>query len=188
MNTEWPKGNCPQYYASRDELSIISELLFKGSCLVIPTSMRPEMLQRIHEGHLGVEKFKAMARATLFWPEICSDIHILISSCPVCLKRRYKQPKEPMIIVNDALGPWEKIGVEHFELNGKDILTNYPEIAILASTSAACVITHVKSFFARHGNTRRVISDNEPQFAAYEFKYFANTYGFQHITSSPYYA
>ena len=56
MNSEkCPKGKCLAYYAFRDELSTVDGILFKGQRIVIPTSMRAEMLKRIHEGHLRIE-------------------------------------------------------------------------------------------------------------------------------------
>lgn len=85
------------------------------------------------------------------------------------------------------------MGTDLFHLNDKDYLvvidyySNYPEIAQLSSTSADCVITHIKSFFARHGIPQSVVSDNGPQYNCREFRQFAEQYGFQHNTSSPLY-
>ena len=41
--------------------------------------------------------------------------------------------------------------------------------------------------FARHGMLVTLMSDNGPQFSSKEFKDFATTYCFQHITSSPHF-
>ena len=40
-------------------------------------------------------------------------------------------------------------------------------------------------FFSKYSITEVVISDNGPQFASCEFVHFAETYGFEHRTSSP---
>lgn len=72
-----------------------------------------------------------------------------------------------------------------------DYYSRYPEIARLESLTAACVIMHCKSIFARHGIPEVVVSDNGPQFAGTTgsaFTKFSQTYGFKHITSSPRYA
>lgn len=80
-----------------------------------------------------------------------------------------------------------------FQLNGKDYLvvmdyySNYPEFALLTDTSAKQVILHLKTIFARHGIPVTVVSDNGPQFSGLTFKEFARQYGFEHVTSSPYY-
>ncbi len=68
-----------------------------------------------------------------------------------------------------------------------DYLSNYPEIALLPSTSAAGVVTHMKSIFTRHGIPHVVCSDNGPCYSRKDFQKFAEEYGFQHVTSSPLY-
>ena len=61
------------------------------------------------------------------------------------------------------------------------------ETVKLSSTTAADVITHLKSIFSRHGIPDTVISDNGPQFSATAFREFSQAYGFTHTTSSPKY-
>ena len=50
------------------------------------------------------------------------------------------------------------------------------------------VIDSLKSIFSRFGVPETVISDNGPQFASQLFADFADTYSFQHVTSSPLFA
>ena len=45
----------------------------------------------------------------------------------------------------------------------------------------------LKSVFSRHRISETVISDNGPQYDSKEMKEFVSTYGFKHVTSSPYY-
>ena len=90
--------------------------------------------------------------------------------------------------------PWQKVGTDLFHLDGKnyllviDYLSNYPEIALLFSMSATCVIKHMKSIFARHGIPQIVYSDNGPSYSCKEFQCFAEEYDFKQVTSSPLYA
>jgi len=70
MRNGWPVGSCTQFYHIRGELSVIDGLLLKQSRIVIPLKMRQDLLHRIHEGHLVVEKCKGRARETVFWPGI----------------------------------------------------------------------------------------------------------------------
>ena len=54
------------YWNYCDEISCQGGILLKGSRVIIPTSMRSEMLRNIHSSHLGTEKCKSRARDILF--------------------------------------------------------------------------------------------------------------------------
>lgn len=54
--------------------------MFKGDRIIVPHSLRPEILQRIHAAHLGIEKCRARARSAVFWPGINSAIDELVPS------------------------------------------------------------------------------------------------------------
>ena len=56
------------YWNYRDEISCYEGLMFKGDRIIVPHSLRPEILQRIHTAHLGIEKCRARARSAVFWP------------------------------------------------------------------------------------------------------------------------
>lgn len=51
-------GDCQQYYDIRAEMSVMNGLLLRRYIIVIPHSLRKEMLKRLHEGHLGMEKWR----------------------------------------------------------------------------------------------------------------------------------
>ncbi|XP_030854482.1 uncharacterized protein K02A2.6-like [Strongylocentrotus purpuratus] len=93
----WPetKQQCPvrvrEYWNIRSELSEADGIIFKGSKIVVPTTMRRFMLNKIHEGHLGIEKCKKRAREVIYWPRINTDITEMVLSCTSCLMSRPKQ-------------------------------------------------------------------------------------------------
>ena len=71
-------------------------LLYLGR-LVVPRSMRRQILDKLHSSHQGVEKTKARARQTVFWPGISNDIHQRIESCVPCQERKPSQQREAML-------------------------------------------------------------------------------------------
>ena len=178
----------------QSEVSDVDGLLLKLNIIVFLRSLRQDILQRIHEGHLGVEKCKRRARDTVHWPGTNKDVERIISRCVTCQKHRNKQTKEPMVITDVPTKPWQKVRMALFHLKGKDYLvvidyySNFPEMALLSNTSSSCVITHVKSIFSRHGIPHVAQSDNEPCFNSKEWQRFAEQYDFKHVTSSPLYA
>ncbi|KAM7280952.1 uncharacterized protein ISCGN_006213 [Ixodes scapularis] len=175
------------------ELSVVDGILLKGTKVVIPTSMRREMLKRIHAGHLGTVKCKARARQLVYWPNINSDIESLIQSCPTCRTYAYKQPSEPLILQPTPTQPWYRVGVDLFQYSGRhylcvyDSMSNFPEVELLPDTTATSVIDRLSAIFSRYGIPTEVCSDNGPQFSSHEFALFAKHYDFKHVKSSPQY-
>ena len=64
--------------------------------MVIPVAMRAEMLDRIHEGHLGLVKLKRRARRCLYWPGISKDITEMARKCDLCMTYQYKQSSQSL--------------------------------------------------------------------------------------------
>ena len=44
------------YWSTRGELTVVQNILLKGTRIVIPSSMRLEIVDKIHEGHQGIAK------------------------------------------------------------------------------------------------------------------------------------
>ena len=195
----WPanKNNVPneirQYFQYNEELSIIDDLIFKADRLVIPKSMQSEMLERIHEGHQGIEKCKNRAREHMFWPSMNQHIENMVQSCHTCIKHRNKQQKEPLLSHEVPHKPWQKVGTDLFKWENHDYVlvadyySKFIEFHILPDTKSSTVVTYIKSIFSRHGIPEEVISDNGPQYASKEFAKFAEKWEFKHTTSSPRY-
>ena len=62
------------YWKFRDELSVLDGVLLKGNHIIVPKSIRTDVLNQIHEGHLGVPKCRLRAQTSVHWPAINSEI------------------------------------------------------------------------------------------------------------------
>lgn len=165
------------YWNIRNELSEADGLLFKGRQLIIPKAMRSNVLDLIHESHLGIEKCKACARAIVYWPGMSRDIHDTVAMCKTCLTHRHKNQKELMIPHTIPDHPWQKLGSDVFEHKGKPylVVVDYYskfETSLLRDKTAGTIVIHMKSIFARHRISEELISDNMP-YNSKEFKQFA---------------
>ena len=49
-------------------------ILLKSYRILIPYTLQMEMLDLIHEGHQGIEKYLLHSRESLFWPGISNEI------------------------------------------------------------------------------------------------------------------
>ena len=181
------------FYSYRDELTVQDEILFRGNRVIVPASMRSEMLKKIHASHIGIEGCLRRAREILYWPGMTSAIRDHVSACGTCNSFRMEQPKEPLMPQKVPDRPWSKVAVDLFTLHKTEYIivvddySNFFELRALSDTRASSVITSLKSQFARHGIPNIVRSDNGSKFSS-DFKTFAREWDFEHITSSPYHA
>ena len=167
-----------------------AELLLRGTRIVIPQSIRTEILQKLHSGHQGITKCCDRAKQSVWWPGISKQIEETVQKCLRCCQH-LTQRAETLLptVFPDYL--WQKVEVDLFAFKGSsyllliDYYSRYVEMSKMHSTTSAAVIQRMKSIFARHGIAEILISDNGPQFAAEIFTQFAQNFDFQHQTSSP---
>lgn len=196
----WPESkrdvpDCIKHYWNfREEIEETQGILFKGNKIIVPEILRQEMLSKIHESHLGIEKSKKRARDIMYWPNMSAQISDMISKCASCLKFQRAQTKEPLVQHDVPARPWEKLATDLFVLNGNnylltiDYFSKWVEMSLLKDTTVSSeVIKTLKSTFARHGIPQELVSDNGPQFVSKSFKDFAHNWEFKHTTSSPRY-
>ena len=121
-----------------------------------------------------------------------------VKSCSVCNSFRNQQQKETLHPHEIPDLPWQIVGTDIFQFQGQQYLlvtdfhSKYFEIELLRQSTASCVINNLKKIFARFGIPEKVVSDNGSQYSntrnvfgdSHEFKKFAKSWGFQHITSS----
>ena len=195
----WPeykddvKMGARHLYPIRGELSEWNGILTKGDRIVIPCSLRQEVLQRIHEGHMGVNKCREKAQQAVWWPHIGQDIKDYVSKCRFCLEKLPSQTKQPLLPSTLPERPFQRIAMDiceyknaHF-LISVDYYSRYIDISHLSNMTTKTVISKTKNLFAHHGIPETVITDNGPQFTSGEFQSFATDWNFKHVTTSPHY-
>ena len=196
--TGWPSTvkelppDLRQYWSYRDELTINDGIILKGNRVLIPKQMQPEILQKLHTSHLGQQKTKLLARGCVFWNNINKDIDRMVQSCTRCQENQPAQTSEPLQPHDIPTKPWNTVATDLFEFKGKqwlivvDYYSKYPVVRQLPDPATSnSVINTLKQIFAEHGIPAKVVSDNGPQFASYQFMTFAESWAFEHVTSSP---
>ena len=180
------------YWEHQNHLSVTEDLLLYDDRIVIPRSMRLQMLECIHQGHMGITKCRARARSSIWWAGLSKVIEEMVSTCKTCTHSRPEQ-KETLMPSSFPSRPWERIGMDLFELKGTvyiiivDYYSRWAEFRKLESQSSVSTVQVLKEVFSSHGIPDVAVSDNGPQFASEVFTQFAKQYGFVHVTSSPRY-
>lgn len=179
------------YFDCRDEFTVQDGLIFKGERVVIPSSLRKEIKEAVHSSHIGIEGCLRRARECIFWPGMNSELKEYMSKCEVCNKYKNSQQKESLMSHELSDRPWEKVGVDIFELKGQfflvtvDYYSNFWEIDRLESTKSSSVIRKLRAHFARYGSPSVLISDCGSQFTSEEFYDFIKDWDIEHRTTSP---
>ena len=98
--TGWPDSrdelpvDLQPYWSYRDELAVIDGIILKARCIIVPNSLREQVLNQLHTNHMGIEKTKLLAQECVYWPRINADIEKYLKQCPTCLKFQQMQPQE----------------------------------------------------------------------------------------------
>ena len=196
----WPETktnlshNITSYFHVQDELSVQNGMVFKGDRCVVPKSLRPEILSKIHRSHIGVEGCLRRARESVYWPGMSAAVKNYVSQCEICRAHETSQQKEKLRPHEIPDRPWSKVAVDLFELNNRhylvtvDYYSNYWEVDRMeSSTTSKAVILKLKQQFARHGIPNTMLSDNGPQFDSDKFRRFAREWEFSHVTPVKWY-
>ena len=108
------------YWKVRSNLTICNSLLY-NSRIVVPKSLQRETLQKIHTGHLGIEKCRKRVTSSVWWPGVLQQISQLVQNCRVCAKEN-KQGTEPLMTSHLPKYSWQVVGTDLFELNKANYL------------------------------------------------------------------
>ena len=178
----------------RDELSLCeeSDVILRGSKIVIPRSLQQKTVEIAHEGHQGVIKAKMLLREKIWFPHIDRMVEAKISSCLACAATTTEVSKEPLRMTSLPKSPWTEVSVDFGGpfpsgdyLLVVDDYSRYPEIEVVSSTSARSTIPKLDAIFARHGIPKVVKTDNGPPFNSRDFSRFAGYLGFKHRKVTP---
>lgn len=198
ISTVWPKNfkrlpdTIKRFFQIRHELSIDNDLIFYGDRIIIPKNLRLQMLQKLHEGHLGINKCRIRANQSIYWPSISRDIVDYVNNCHICLKFKNNNPRLPMLSHDIPKRPWQKICGDICEYKGKiylALIDYYPkwiELKSLRYKTAQEVSRVLMKIFAYHGFPDIFIADNQP-FNSVHLRKFFEEYNVTLVTSSPNY-
>ena len=155
--------------------------------------MQPEILQKIHYGHQGMENCKLRAKNCVFWNNINQDINKIVQGFVICQEPQKAQCAESLKPHEISVRPWQIIATDLFQFGRScnilvvDYYSKYPLVRKLKDFSSQEIIDLNKQIFGEQGIPERLISDNGPHYSSTLFKQFSREWGFEHYTSSPKY-
>lgn len=195
----WPerRSHCPAqakpFWSVRDDLAEANGLLLYGERVVVPMSLRREVMEAVHEGHFGELKCVQRARSAVYWPGCDDQIRNMVASCSTCQLHRHKNPAPSLHPVKLPSHPFQMLSADHFQFEGANFLlavdaySKWPCAAQLNSISASHTIVEMERIFADFGTPEELQSDNHV-FGSHEFRTFCQSRGVKQTTSSPEFA
>ena len=166
--------------------------MLKGRCIVIPDSLKQQVLTQLHTSHMGIEKTKLLAHDSVFWSNINANIKAYIKHCATCLEFQQTQPKEKITHHDIPLRPWEVVSEDVFHFKNKHYLcivdynSIFPVVKILEGLSADNLISTVKIIFTDYGISCKVMSDMGTNFIADKMWRFCKWINVEQAISSVY--
>lgn len=181
------------YSRHRSELSIENGCVFWGNRLIIPASMRKDILQELHQGHPGIQRMKNLARQFVWWPDMDSEIEYTVQTCVHCQSVRKEAPATSVHPWEFPEKPWYRLHVDfagpyqnNMWMVVVDARTKWPEVIKMRTTTAAETVRAFFGLIGRFGVPAQIVSDNGPQFISAEFQDFCKRFNIQHIRVAPY--
>lgn len=194
----WPthRKECPQelldFWNFRCDIVLEDGLILKGNRIIIPSSLRKQVLDAIHHGHQGETKCILLAREAVFWPSISNEIRQVIKECEICNKYQPAQARLPIMQPDLPTRPWEKLGTDIFEFNGSkylmivDYYSRFPVIRLIANMTANTICNHFQQVLSEYGLPSHIHADFGTQYISKEFREKCENSGIKLTFSSPY--
>ena len=140
--------------------------------IVVPQALQEETIDKIHDGHQGIDWCRMRAKSAVWWPGLSKQLADKVQRCSVCIPN--STARQASLMASSLPDyPWQVVGTDFFELDKKhylvvvDYFSRYPEVVKMNSTTSACTIActiaALKNIFARYGIPEIIRSDNGPQ-------------------------
>ncbi len=73
-----------QYWQYRDRLSCADSVILMDGRVLVPATLRHEVLRALDAAHQGTSRMSSRTRSIVFWPGITTDIETVRNRCQEC--------------------------------------------------------------------------------------------------------
>ena len=176
-------------------MTIEDGLLLTGTHIIIPQTLRKEMIQLLHTEHLRLEKCLNRAKQSMYWPGLYEELKDLITNCMTCLKFSAQKPTSNRQYAGHEIPvhPCSKLASDIFYFDGDsyllivDYTSFFPIIRKLSSMTGKAIAHHMQSIFSKYRWPNTLVTDNGPCYTCKEFQLLMQSMSINHLTSSPHY-
>lgn len=178
-----------EYYQFRENLHSLDGVILYKDRIVIPPSLRQEILLVLHSAHQGVTAMICRAEASVFWPGITPDITSVRAQCIQCNRIAPSNTSAPPTPLISPDYPFQCLCADFFHHKGTNYLvivdrySNWP-IVEKSSDGATGLINCLRRTFVTFGIPDELATDGGPEFTATATRQFLKDWGVYHRLSS----
>ena len=182
-------ANIRPYFPYASSLYELNGVLMLSDRIVIPTSLRPDILNLLHAAHQGIDRMKARAGDAVFWPGIVGDISRIRWECTDCHRMAKSHPQAPPQPPDDPEYPFQQLAADYFHYHGKcylvivDRYSHWPMV-YRAENGSAGLVKLLRRVFSTFGVAEEIASDGGKEFTAGETQTFLQNWSVHHRLSS----
>ena len=168
-------------------------IIRNGSEILVPKSMRKDLLDKLHATHLETTMMKKWARGKFFWPHYGKDIEDRYRSCKECAENQISKVHKTEVVPPDLslLAPGEEIHIDFCTYGSKNYLvlkdraSGYLYAYQTKNQGTEEATKAITDWCYTYGLPHCVRSDGGPAFRQ-GFSSFLQGMGIDHKKSSPY--
>ena len=176
-----------EYFQFRTSLHTADGVILYKDRVVIPPSLRNEILSSLQSAHQGVTAMTARAESSIFWPGITPAISALQATCQHCNRIAPSKPSAPPTPLFTPDYPFQCVCADFFHYKGcnylvvVDLYSNWP-IVERAQGGVEGLIDCLRRTFVTFGIPDELASDGVQNSVA--LRKFLKDWGVHHHLSS----
>ena len=165
------------YHRFSQHLYEVDGVVMMNNRIVIPKSLREQILQSLHAAHQGIGAMCQRASDSVFWPNISVDITRIRNECHHCHRMAKSNAMEAPEDIIPPEFPFQKVCCDYFTFLGQSYLvlvdrySNWP-IVFKQPGKADQLIKRLRDIFETFGVPEELTSDGGPHLQPAPLKTF----------------